>query len=667
MKLRILIAGLVFGIAALAAESGAELFQKAVTEERASGNLEEAIKLYQRVAKEFASDRPLAAKALVQAAHCYELLGQDKHDNAVKLYEQVARDFGDQRESSAAASARLVVLRQGERAAEPATMTQRKIEIAGASGDVYADGQRALYRDAATGALVISDMVGKNKRVVFKLKPGDSLDVAPSRDLSVTLMGFRRSQDPGYIVAVIKTDGSGYHEIAVGKGSFSTSQPSWSWDNRFILGGTHFPDDTRRLLRIAAADGSTQEVLRREASISSASFSPDGRFIAYSEGFPAGIRTFVLPSQGGEPQLISGNATLIDWTRDGRYLAVASTRSGTAALQLLPVKDGKPAGEPVFVRYGSFLEGRTTTSGALLYESYPDAGSFEREWTADLDPDGRPGSWKRLDPGSSGSFWPVPTWSPDSNQIAWTVAREDTGQAGFVVRLRNLATGKERDLYRGTGMTNCIWAARHPNLFCSEVASDGTTTSIFSIAVESGRTEQLGAVPGRGILESVALPNDQAVYFLRQTPGELTRWDIGTGQETLLEHDAFNLDLDVEPSPDGGWLKRFLKGNIETRPMSGGDWKPSLPLSAGGQSGFSPDGKWIFYHNKDAAGKDGLYRVATAGGSPERLGDFPTGNVSGTLCISPDGRKIIALAHNDEISYDTWLLENFEPKQQATR
>src|ERR1700678_4448585 len=124
MKLRVLIAGIVFAVAALAADSGAELFQKAVTQERAAGNLEEAIKLYQRVAKEYASDRPLAAKALVQAAHCYELLGQDKQNKAVKLYEQVARDFGDQREPSAAASARLAVLRQGERAATPATMTQ---------------------------------------------------------------------------------------------------------------------------------------------------------------------------------------------------------------------------------------------------------------------------------------------------------------------------------------------------------------------------------------------------------------------------------------------------------------------------------------------------------------------------------------------------------------
>src|SRR5580704_15064436 len=113
MKLRVLIASLMFGAAAFGAETGAELFQKAVTQERAAGNLEEAIKLYQRVATEFASDRALAAKALVQEARCYEKLGKDK---AVKLYEQVARDYRDQREPVATANARLVVLRQPEHA-----------------------------------------------------------------------------------------------------------------------------------------------------------------------------------------------------------------------------------------------------------------------------------------------------------------------------------------------------------------------------------------------------------------------------------------------------------------------------------------------------------------------------------------------------------------------
>jgi hypothetical protein len=111
MKPRVLLAGLMCGLVALAAENGPELFQKDVTLEKASGNLEEAIKLYQRVAKEFSSDRSLAAKALMQGAHCYELLGPGEQDKAIKIYEQVARDFGDQGAAAESARAKLASLR----------------------------------------------------------------------------------------------------------------------------------------------------------------------------------------------------------------------------------------------------------------------------------------------------------------------------------------------------------------------------------------------------------------------------------------------------------------------------------------------------------------------------------------------------------------------------
>jgi len=217
VKLRILVAVLMFGAAALAADSGAELFQKAVTQERAAGNLEEAIKLYQRVAKEFASDRPLAAKALVQAAHCYELLGQDKQEKAVKLYEQVARDFSDQRELSAAANSRLAVLRQVERAAAPATMTQRRIELPYPAGLDYpalsTDGKREVYSDAATGAVMIGNLAGTDKRVIFKPKAGDQVGgLLPSRDFSMVDIWLTRP-DGSHVETVIKTDGTGYREV----------------------------------------------------------------------------------------------------------------------------------------------------------------------------------------------------------------------------------------------------------------------------------------------------------------------------------------------------------------------------------------------------------------------------------------------------------------------
>jgi Tol biopolymer transport system component len=663
MKLRILIAGLVFSVAALAAESGAELFQKAVTEERASGNLEEAIKLYQRVAKEFASDRPLAAKALVQAARCYEKLGQDK---AVKIYEQVARDYGDQRELAATANARLVVLRQ-EGAGDPVTMTQRKIEIVGASGTVFADGQRALYRDAATGSLVIGDLAGKNKRVVFKVMPGDFFAFVPSRDVSMTFMLFRRSQDTEYTQAVIKTNGTGYREIAVG--GLVNVAPNWSWDNRYVLVAAHFPDSTDRVLRITAADGQSTELLRENTGISGVSYSPDSRFIAYSggsAGASASASTFIVPSEGGDPQLVSGNARILDWTRDGHYLAVASPRSGVMALQLLPVKDGRSAGEPVFLRYGSVVWGLSSSSGALYYTAAHEGG-FAFAWIADLDAEGHPGDWKRLMLGSNNGLVPVPQWSSDSSQIAWTSTNDDTGQTGYVIRSRNLATGKERDLYRGASLTTCTWAARHPNLFCGEVVAGGGSTDILSIALDSGRSERLGSVLGRALMLPIPGADDQAVYVGVPQRG-LFRWDIGTRQETLLDPNWTNATFDrPNVSPDGGWLGRIEKGNLEVRSLAGGDWRPLLSLRADSQSGFSPDGKWVFYHGVDAAGKDGLYRVTTAGGSPQRLGEIPLNKLNGMLSISPNGRKIIALSVDPNVPDEAWLLENFEPKQPAAR
>jgi hypothetical protein len=74
--------------------------------------MEEAMKLYRQVAHDFASDRALAAKALVPAARSYEKLRQD---GVLKLYERVARDYADQRESEQAAQAKLAALRQAAR------------------------------------------------------------------------------------------------------------------------------------------------------------------------------------------------------------------------------------------------------------------------------------------------------------------------------------------------------------------------------------------------------------------------------------------------------------------------------------------------------------------------------------------------------------------------
>ncbi len=74
-------------------EKGRDLFQRALVKERAEGKLEEAVQLYQRVIREFGSDRALAAKAWLQTGRCYEKLGRPE---ARKVYERVLRDYRDQ-------------------------------------------------------------------------------------------------------------------------------------------------------------------------------------------------------------------------------------------------------------------------------------------------------------------------------------------------------------------------------------------------------------------------------------------------------------------------------------------------------------------------------------------------------------------------------------------
>jgi Tol biopolymer transport system component len=656
MRPKILVALTTFMSIALAAESGMELYQKAVTQERA-GKMEDAIKLYEKVAHDFAAERPLAAKALLQAATGYEKLGQDKAKN---LYEQLTREYSDQREA-ATARAKLAALRQ----APPATMTVRQItplgspiteSSAGAYVTFHSDGQHALYLDNNAGGVVFSDLSGSNKRVIFKNTPNRSvIALVPSRDYSMTDLVVADAAGER-TTAVIKSDGTGYREVYKGPRPLCT--PSFSWDNHYILLCPPQPEGGTRLIRISVADGKAQEIMQGR-DIVVAKFSPDGNRIAYMS--PAG-QIFVVPSHGGEPQLVFDRAQrLLDWTRDGRYLAIASDRSGATALSLLPLKEGKAAGEPVFVRYGSFTDGRTTASGALVHTQVPPRGNFD-SWMAELDARGNPGEWKRLNLSASSDNSIGPSWSADEASIVYSTPNLAAGQNTYTVRLRNLASGEERELYGSrAGTVGCRPAAQHASLFC-HLRRDGMT-ELFTLAPDSGHVEQIGSLPGT---RSLVMSNhdDTALYMRNLDPRDrfgLIRWEIATGRETVVEQDLGFTSAGLA-SLDERWIVRLNKDSIEIRPLEGGSWRRlvSRRSEISGQFTFTPDGEWFLYHDKDSAGKDGFFRVSTAGGEPQRLSDFPSGNMNGLLWISRSGRKIVAEALNNGPEF--WILENYAPQ-----
>src|SRR5437762_1642829 len=87
-----------------------EIYQRALVQEQAAGDLPEAMELYEQAAKEAGTDRGLAARALIRAAGCAEKLGQPAA--ATGLYTQVMHTFPEQREKIALAQARLAALKR---------------------------------------------------------------------------------------------------------------------------------------------------------------------------------------------------------------------------------------------------------------------------------------------------------------------------------------------------------------------------------------------------------------------------------------------------------------------------------------------------------------------------------------------------------------------------
>ena len=79
----------------VAAQEALELYQRALVQEHATGHLEGAIALYTGAARAADADRPLAARALVRAAGCYEKLGRPT--DAANLYAEVMRTYPEQR------------------------------------------------------------------------------------------------------------------------------------------------------------------------------------------------------------------------------------------------------------------------------------------------------------------------------------------------------------------------------------------------------------------------------------------------------------------------------------------------------------------------------------------------------------------------------------------
>jgi Tol biopolymer transport system component len=646
-----------------------------IAKEEVDGDLKSATEVYQKIAADSSAPRDVRAKALLRLAGCYEKLGRQ----ARQLYEQIVRDYADQ-PAATQARTRLASLKQQEHPAVPSTMTVRKIEWSalGNIGPDDTDGERAIYRDF-DGSIVFGDLSGRTKRVIYKHKDSDgAIWFRRSRDFSMVSLCFPTMPNRPARLAVIKADGTAYRELVRDDAQEtilgSDWSRNWSWDDHYLVVWSNLPNGGGHLFVVSVADGNRRELLSIETGkFSKAVFSPDGRYVAYSiqpEVNRFGTsRFFVVPAQGGQARLVYEttvqfvglNVSLLDWTADGRNLAIVDVSRGEkTALFLLPMKNGAGAGAAAFIRYGSFEDGFTTSTGSLVYRDHASVPNGGNEFfIASFEPNGHLGKWQPLDlqPANSPGWNPWPSFSPDGRQIAYVT--HDVGTDKLL--LRDVTSGQERVLHQSTTRMNCQYARQTPKVFCSEYQI-GAQQAIISVAVNSGAVERLGSFSGAGWILQISY-DESTLYQLQRDPAvQLVSQDLATRQKTKLE-DGIATFVPTEPPV----VARSSDQSLMVRPISGGAWKTLVRLkqnTIGLNVVGTPDGTSLLYEDTDSMGRNSLFRIPLAGGQPERVGDFP-GNATGGLHISLDGRQLIAVIFRWD-KYDLWILDNFvSPAEQS--
>jgi len=326
------------------AQSGHNLFQQALMQERTYGDLQEAIQLYQRIALEFTKDRALAARALVNLGRACEKLGVP---GARDAYQQVLEEYPDQAEQARQARARLEAMRAPaapeRRVSSGLDPTYTLLFEEFTRGNVYdlsPDGRRLVMSTRGEGptGIYISDPLTALPRLIL-----------PAGDQTVSLTTPRWSPD-GTRIAVLHSRRSpeggitGQFILIIDPEGNEISRIPLTTPGSFILAMAWTPDQQALTYARAGSiysvglDGQETDLMPEEVVDGRTwvgGYSPDGGWLAYStisvNAAVSGFDVWVMPAAGGSARRLTQHQSLDvtpSWGPDGSLYFV-SDRSGS--------------------------------------------------------------------------------------------------------------------------------------------------------------------------------------------------------------------------------------------------------------------------------------------------------------------------------------------------
>lgn len=550
----VVIAGLspVFFVAPGHAQSGYDLYQTALVMERSSGEMREAIRLYEQIASQFASDPVLAAQALLRLAHVQETLGDPK---AGATYRRLLSDYSDQAEVAERARARLTALRPAE-APEEAISSQVARLLMRDDGGCHVwdmrpspDGTRLAYSDLClTGAVYVRDLAsGEARRVTTG--PDWYFGIAWSPDGS-------RLATRGSRLEIIDLESGTIASPAALEG-MAIGPMDWSADGEHLTATLRNDDQTVSSVVVSLRTGDVRMLAPRvNQGGNSAGFSPDGRYVVFTDFVDGNQDIYVMALGSGERRRIStspGPDGRALWSPDGRTI-VWDNDDGAWAID---VADGRPSGTPRLIRNEALAGNAWTEHG--FYHTVDN--TVEQAYRLPVDPaTGRLTGEPEPFPEPKGFNWLV--WSPDMTRVAsssWEDRRHIYVTSGPSVTAYPI--GNEI-------LTSSLWWPPDGKeiLFTTAArASRDKRKTVFALDPADGRVREL--FPRRDSIHHIHVsPDGSQMVFLRQIgnrrAAELVVSDLG---------DPDGLVLATGPSDEGRLSTHF------------------------GQPRFSPDGTQILF------------------------------------------------------------------------